>query len=159
MSFALRRGFPETSLRAVLTIKTPVVVSFRAYASKNKAKANQGAPQSETKGSHASPTSGLIPISQRALIDETAQAEYDKASIKMVAAVDWLRKEVAGIKARATGHVTPAILDPVRVTLPGDSKEHRLEEVATVGVRDGANLIVTPYEDNVCSHDFVYFLL
>ena len=153
MSFVLKRGFPGASLRVAQTLKTPVSLSLRTYASKNKGKTKQATFQSEIKGSHASSTSGLIPTSQRALADETAQAEYDKTSTKMVAAVDWLRKEVAGIKARATGHVTPAILDPVRVTLPDDSKEHRIEEVATVGVREGSNLIVTLYEDNVCSRE------
>ncbi|KAF8488075.1 ribosome recycling factor [Gautieria morchelliformis] len=147
MSFVLlRRGFVGRSIIAKWTIKTPVVLSFRSYASKNKGKAKQ-APQSDVKGSHATSTSGFIPTSQRALSDEAAQAEYDKTSTKMVAAVDWLRKEVAGITARAIGHVTPAILDSVKVILPENSKELRLEEVATVGVREGTNLLVTLYED------------
>ncbi|KAF8589118.1 ribosome recycling factor, partial [Ramaria rubella] len=97
-------------------------------------------------------TSGLIPTSQRALKDENSQAEYDKVSAKMVAAVDWLRKEVAGLKARGVGHVTPAILDPIKIVLPGSSKELRLEEVATVGVREGANLIITLFEDDNLKH-------
>lgn len=146
MSFVLKRGFVARNLRATRTIKPPVFLSFRAYASKNKAK---HASQAEVKGSHSTSTSGLIPNSQRALKDETAQSEYDKVATKMVAAVDWLRKEVAGIKARGLGHVTPVILDPVRLVLPENPKESRLEEFATVGVRDGSNLIVTLYEDKV----------
>jgi hypothetical protein len=152
MFFVSRRGLGGTCLRATRPTRAPILTSFRPYATKNKANAKHTLSQPEVKGSHATSTSGLIPTSKRALKDETAQAEYDKAATKMVAAVNWLKKEVAGIKARGLGHVTPAVLDPVRVVLPEDPKEHRLEEVASVGIRDGINLIVTLYEDTVRSY-------
>lgn len=147
MTFVLRRG--GAYLRATWSIKTPVAPLFRSYASKHKTNAKHSLLQSDAKGSHATSTSGLIPTSKRALKDETAQAEYDKAAAKMESAVDWLKKEVAGVKARGLGHVTPAILNPVRVVLPEDPRDYRLEEVATVGIRDGSSLIVTLYEDKV----------
>jgi ribosome recycling factor len=67
----------------------------------------------------------------------------------MHAAVDWYRKECAGVESRATGRVTPEVLDAVRVRLPGSDKELHLNEVATVGVRDGSTLLITIFEEDV----------
>jgi ribosome recycling factor len=67
----------------------------------------------------------------------------------MSSSIDWLRKETAGITARGIGQLTPAILDPVRVVVADSPKELRLEEVATVGIREGTNLIITLFEDEV----------
>jgi ribosome recycling factor len=67
----------------------------------------------------------------------------------MKTAVEWFRKECAGFETRASGRVTPALLSPVRVNLPGDTKEYRLEELATVGVREGSTLLVTLFEEGV----------
>ena len=68
----------------------------------------------------------------------------------MSAAVEWYRKEVAGLETRASGRVTPALLSPVRVELPGKGKDlARLEDVATVGVRDGSTLVITVFEEHV----------
>jgi hypothetical protein len=95
-------------------------------------------------------TATLIPGSQKKLTDESAIEEYEKAEKKMQAAVEWYRKEVAGLETRASGRVTPALLAPVRVTLPDSEGESlRLEEVATVGVREGSTLLVTVFDENV----------
>ena len=67
----------------------------------------------------------------------------------MKTAVDWFKKECAGFETRASGRVTPAVLSPVRVKLPGEDKEYRLEELATVGVREGSTLLVTLFEEGV----------
>lgn len=78
----------------------------------------------------------------------------------MKMAVDWFRKECQGFETRASGRVTPALLSPVRVKL--DEKEYRLEEVATVGVRDGSILMVTLFEEKVsrvASASLLYCLL
>ena len=61
-----------------------------------------------------------------------------------------------GLRAwRASGRVTPAVLAPVRVTVPenkgGDGRPHRLEELATVGVREGTTLLVTVFDEHVSS--------
>jgi hypothetical protein len=73
----------------------------------------------------------------------------------MANSVEWFRREVAQLDARASGRVTPQLLDSVRVSLPigaGASSapsKLRLEELATVGVRDGSSLVVTVFEPQV----------
>ncbi|KIJ63772.1 hypothetical protein HYDPIDRAFT_91603 [Hydnomerulius pinastri MD-312] len=108
---------------------------LRTYASKHKSKAMS--------------TETLIPASQQISASEGARAEYSKAEGKMSTAVEWYRKEVAGFETRASGRVTPALLAPVRVEAYGKKSDPvRLEEVATVGVKDGSMLIVTVFDEN-----------
>ncbi|KAG8216569.1 ribosome recycling factor domain-containing protein [Butyriboletus roseoflavus] len=65
----------------------------------------------------------------------------------MASAVDWFRKEVAAFETRASGRITPALLSPVRVeTRRGQAV--KLEEVATVGIKDGSVLIVTVFDEH-----------
>ena len=67
----------------------------------------------------------------------------------MSVAVDWFRKECAASEARALGRITPALLSPVRVKIPGMTKSLHLEEVATVGVREGTTMLVTLFDEHV----------
>jgi ribosome recycling factor len=68
----------------------------------------------------------------------------------MTTAVEWYRKEVAAFETRASGRITPALLAPVRVEAYGKGSEAvKLEEVATVGIKDGSLLIVTVFDENV----------
>lgn len=67
----------------------------------------------------------------------------------MQGSVEWYRKECAMVEARASGRITPALLSPVRVKLPDTTNEFKLEEVATVGVRDGSILLITVFDENV----------
>jgi ribosome recycling factor len=67
----------------------------------------------------------------------------------MQASIDWFRKECSSVEARASGRVTPALLSSVRVRLPDSNTDMRLEEVATVGVREGSTLIITIFEEDV----------
>lgn len=94
-------------------------------------------------------TDALVPGSQQ----KAAGAEYARAEEKMKGAVDRFRKEVATLEVRASGRVTPAILAPVRVTVPenkgGDGLPRRLDELATVGVREGTTLLVTVFDEHV----------
>lgn len=91
-------------------------------------------------------TDTLIPGSKRILAGE----EYFKAEEKMKGVLDRFKKEVAELETRASGRVTPAVLAPVRVVLPhSEGKGVRLEEVATVGVREGTTLIITVFEESV----------
>lgn len=106
--------------------------SYRTYASKSKSKQS---------------TATLVPGSQQKLTDPAAVEEYGKAEQKMATAVAWYAKEVSQLETRASGRVTPALLAPVRVTLEG--APFRLEDVATVGVREGSTLIVTVFEEHV----------
>lgn len=111
-------------------------ILHRTYASKTKA----------TKS-----TATLIPGSQQKLTDDAAIEEYEKAEKKMQTAVEWYRKEVTGLETRASGRVTPALLSPVRVELPDSKGElFRLEDLATIGVREGSTLLVTVFEEHVC---------
>ena len=109
-------------------------------------------------------TASLTPGSQQALIDPAAREEYARADAKMAASLEWFRREVAQLEARASGRVTPRLLAPVRVSLSvapsasgagagagsgSGAQKARLEDVATVGVRDGSTLIVTVFDPQV----------
>jgi ribosome recycling factor len=118
-------------------------------------------------GSHATFSSKRAPIttmslkpgSQQVVTDPAAQDELMRAAAKMVASVEWFRREVAQLEARAIGRITPQLLSPVRVVLPDgssprwgkgeDARGVRLEELATVGVRDGSSLVVTVFDSQV----------
>ena len=92
-------------------------------------------------------TDDLVPASQRVV----SSPDYKNTESKMQGVLEWFRKEVAALETRATGRVTPAVLSPVRVKLPDaeDARGVRLEEVATVGVKDGTTLLVTVFEEHV----------
>jgi ribosome recycling factor len=91
----------------------------------------------------------LVPGSQQPITDEAARAEYAKTEEKMKAVVEWYRKECAEVETRSSGRVTPNILSPVRVLLPNDPHEYKLEDLATVGVKDGSLLLVTLFQEEV----------
>ncbi|SJL16645.1 uncharacterized protein ARMOST_20172 [Armillaria ostoyae] len=91
-------------------------------------------------------TSSLKPGSQQPLTKPADIAEHEKCEEKMKSSVEWLRRDCADASARAAGRVTPALLANVRV------KEQRLEEVATVGVRDGSMLVVTAFDEENLKH-------
>ena len=115
---------------------------------KEKEKVQDEAPQRDgKKGSKGVSTDSLVPASQRI----AASPEYKGTESKMQGVLDWFRKEVAALETRATGRVTPAVLSPVRVKLPesSDGRGVRLEEIATVGVKEGTTLLVTVFEEHV----------
>jgi len=131
----------------------------RAYASK-KAKYGSNVERETTSGSKRGPitTTSLTPGSQQVLSDPAAREEHARASAAMANSVEWFRREVAQLDARASGRVTPQLLDPVRILLSPTTHEVgetsapskvRLEELATVGVRDGSSLVVTVFEPQV----------
>ncbi|PFH46795.1 hypothetical protein AMATHDRAFT_77506 [Amanita thiersii Skay4041] len=104
-------------------------------------------------------TSTLIPGSQQPLTSEASREEYARAETSMRTAVEWYRKECAAAESRANGRVTPNVLAPVRVKVSGNAREGvvesaggglgvRLEQVATVGVRDGTMLLVTVFDEH-----------
>ena len=114
-------------------ISPRLVAGSRSYATKGKTKS----------------TATFVPGSKQPITDEAARQEYEKAETTMKTAAEWFRKECASSEARASGRVTPALLSPVRVKLPSAEKEYKLEELATVGVRDGTTLLVTLFDENV----------
>lgn len=125
-----------TSFKAIPGQKVPpsIVTVSRTYASKSKTRS----------------TAELVPGSQQPLTTEEARSEYKKTQTKMLSTVEWYRKEVAAFEMRANGRVTPALLAPIRIEAQGkDSEPLKLEEVATVGVKDGSMLVVTVFDENV----------
>lgn len=143
---------------------TVTVTKFvqRAYASK---KAKHGSDATPSGSKHGPiTTASLTPGSQQVLSDPAEREEHARASAAMTSSVEWFRREVAQLDARASGRVTPQLLDPVRVSLaPATHKEGatpspsapskvRLEELATVGVRDGSSLVVTVFEPQNLKH-------
>jgi ribosome recycling factor len=119
----------QCAIRPVFVSQRPLFQ--RSYATKGKAKS----------------TAQLVPGSQQPITDEAALAEYKKAEATMTSAVDWFRKECQGLETRASGRVTPALLSPVRVKLK--DRDYKLEEIATVGVRDNSILLVTIFDEKV----------
>lgn len=130
----------------------PLLISRRLYASKSKGSSKASKEKEfEKTGNKRAPvsTNSFIPGSKLRITD-AAQEEYGKCESKMKSAVEWYRKEVGGLETRAAGRVTPALLSPVRVVLPDRGSDSiRLEEIATVGVKDGSTLIVTVFEESV----------
>jgi ribosome recycling factor len=158
-----------TPLPSLLSTTT---ATRRAYASNKKAKHGQKGNDESTLHTHHAPskrarapiaTTSLTPGSQQTLTDPAAREEFARADAKMAGCVEWLRREVSQLEARASGRVTPQLLAPVRVSVSsvGPSaasaasasseakKGARLEELATVGVRDGTTLIVTVFDPQV----------
>ncbi|KAI0360534.1 ribosome recycling factor [Trametes cingulata] len=137
------------------TCSTACCSCGHAAAKKSKDKGKEREKERETEAASSKKSKGvatdaLIPASQRIVSSE----EYKKAEGKMQTALEWFRKEVAALETRATGRVTPALLAPVRVKVPGaaDSRGVRLEEVATVGVKEGTTLLVTVFEEHTLKY-------
>ena len=167
MSSLLRhQSLRLASIAQITSHRTPLTSLLlttprRAYASKKakqktKTTAKHGHDETESPPLPASKrapiaTAFLTPGSQRALVDPAARDELARADAKMAASVEWLRREVAQLEARASGRVTPQLLAPVRVSLESSSgaRKAQLEEIATVGVRDGSSLIVTVFDPQV----------
>ena len=147
-----RGAFPLVRQRVLFTstasaLSTPILLYTRSYASKSKKHNSSSKFDGQKHGTVT--TDQLLPGSQLR-IPESALGEYQKCEERMVAAVEWYRKEVAKMENRASGRVTPEILAPVLVKIPGRGTNGvRIEEVATVGVKDGSVLIVTVFEDSV----------
>lgn len=88
-------------------------------------------------------------------ISVTATSEEDEvinqASRKMDTTFDWFKREVAQMESRVSGRVVPSLLDPVRVKLKeAGGAAVRLDQVSTVGVRDGNTLVITLFDEAVC---------
>jgi hypothetical protein len=166
----LTRPTPLPSLLTTTT-NTTTTTPRRAYASNKKAKHGPKGSNESTLHTHTHAskrarapiaTTSLTPGSQQTLTDPTAREEFARADAKMAGCVEWLRREVSQLEARASGRVTPQLLAPVRVSVSAvggpstaasassDAKKAvRLEEIATVGVRDGTTLIVTVFDPQV----------
>ncbi|KAI0070533.1 ribosome recycling factor [Panus rudis PR-1116 ss-1] len=133
-----------------------VYVQFRNYA--KKPKRSQQVEEEDASGGKGGKnkskvsTDTLVPGSQRIQADPL----YVQLEDKLKGISERFRKEVAAMETRASGRITPAVLAPVRVQLPdhagADGKGARLEELATVGVRDGTTLLVTAFEERTLKY-------
>jgi len=166
---------PPSPLTRAYASKKPKTKQQQKHEGSRNPDAESESPQSSSSsspspGSKRAPvsTASLTPGSQQALTDPAARDECARADARMATCVEWFRREVARLEARASGRVTPRLLDPVRVSgvaplsasLASSSsssssgqgagaKKVQLEEVATVGVRDGSTLIVTVFDPQV----------
>ncbi|KAF8552465.1 ribosome recycling factor [Imleria badia] len=145
MSFSLLRQLARrTGTRLPATVQVDsrhVCLSLSLHAVRRLPASRTYASKSKFKS-----TASFVPGSQQLFESEEARAEYAKTETKMNTAVDWYRKEVAAFEARASGRVTPALLTPVRVE-KSRGQAVKLEEVATVGIKDGSVLIVTVFDE------------
>ncbi|CAE6479458.1 unnamed protein product [Rhizoctonia solani] len=85
-------------------------------------------------------------------ISAAATSEEDEvinqASHKMDTTFEWFKREVAQMESRVSGRVVPSLLDPVRVKLKeGGGTAVRVDQVSTVGVRDGNTLVITLFDE------------
>lgn len=83
------------------------------------------------------------------ITDESARQEYAKCEAAMKASTDYFRKDCVTAENRALGRVTPALLSSVKVKSPENPNGVRLEELATVGVREGSTLLITLFNEHV----------
>ena len=144
----------------IFTLPASALLRTRGYASKSSSKNQSKATKALLKSSkfdgekHGTVTTDQLLPGSRLRIAESALGEYRRFEEKMVVAVEWYRKEVAKMETRVSGRVTPEILAPVSVKIPGrGANGARIEEVATVGVKDGSVLVVTVFEDSVSDFD------
>lgn len=123
------------SSRQSLPHRTPHTILLRGYATKHKAVA----------------TSQLKPLSEQPITDPASLAEYEKTEGKVTTAVDWFRRECTALETRASGRVTANMLDGVKVGGIPDYGDERakLQEIATIGVKDGEVLVVTAFDEHV----------
>ncbi|KAF8719086.1 hypothetical protein AX14_009423 [Amanita brunnescens Koide BX004] len=149
VNIALRRTrlVPRNQLTA--TSSTIRYASSRPKG-KDKAAKNGDDPTKESKPKEKlKSTASLIPGSQQPIVDEAAREEYAKAESTMHTSVEWFRKECTEAGSRANGRITPALLKPVRVKMAGVEGTVCLDQVATVGVREGTTLIVTVFDETM----------
>ncbi|KIK70116.1 hypothetical protein GYMLUDRAFT_187719 [Collybiopsis luxurians FD-317 M1] len=155
-SSPLRSSFYINHSRARILTQPSIIIRAYAKAAKAGKDKKAGKEEKETKieksGKGPKSTATLVPGSQQPITDPAAKEEYAKAEQRMAAAVEWFRKECAAVEARASGRVTPAVLSPVRVTFPKNDQTFRLEEISTVGVRNGSELLITVFEEESLKH-------
>ena len=144
---AVARSLSHQTVARRVSLATQQKRSYAKPAKKSKDKGKERDEPPQKKGGKGVSTDDLVPASQRVV----SSPDYKNTESKMQGVLEWFRKEVAALETRATGRVTPAVLAPVRVKLPDseDTRGVRLEEVATVGVKDGTTLLVTVFEEHV----------
>ncbi|KAG8743211.1 hypothetical protein FRC10_000282 [Ceratobasidium sp. 414] len=142
--------------RALAQKVSPSAISYRNYAkSHRKGASSVDAPVPNATDTHtdfAPPRGSKRHKSQHEDITPSALSEEDEAihqaNQKMGTTLEWYKRELAQMETRASGRVMPSLLDPVRVRLKsGGGAVSKLEEVATVGVKEGNVLVITVFDE------------
>ncbi|KAG8686208.1 hypothetical protein FRC08_012685 [Ceratobasidium sp. 394] len=153
--FTLRYRAPLAS-RTLVHRASSISIIYRNYAkSHRKGASSVDAPAPDVTDTHtdfAPPRGSKRHKAQHEDITPNALSEEDEviqqASQKMDATLEWYKRELAQMETRASGRVMPSLLDPVRVRLKsGGGAVSRLDEVATVGVKDGNVLVITVFDE------------
>jgi ribosome recycling factor len=92
--------------------------------------------------------STMIPASQRQVSDELL-TDFEVMKERMTAVVEQFRLAVKEASKKADGKVSPDLLKSVKVRMPTTGKMVPIDDVATVGVRDGIALVVTVFDEAV----------
>ncbi|KDQ08753.1 hypothetical protein BOTBODRAFT_37615 [Botryobasidium botryosum FD-172 SS1] len=157
---AARTTVLRTPLPATPTPRLLTTSSVRLYASKKGAKASRHARQQHHEEDDADddlPVTKVVSgkgkgkkgVEEIVPGGEDVVESLEKSETKMKGAVEWFRKEVAMLESRGSGRVTPAYLDPVRVVAYKDAPPVKLQEIATIGVKEGSTLVVTVFEESM----------
>lgn len=105
--------------------------------------------KSSKKGSKSSSSDASEEVAEAPPFD--FDALFRGVEDKMSHSVEHFSKEVAVLENRASGRVNAALLEPVRVSA-GDGPKRKLNELATIGVKEGNVLVVTVFEESVSAH-------
>ena len=151
MAFYFRRALGTNLL---LTPRIPLTVaSRRCYAKGKNASKRSSSYESATTDAPSTTVSSkggkvveVIPGSRNQFGPEFRE-EWEKANTKMAASTEWFRREAGTLETQGSGRVMPSLLDSVKVTITNGTNPVRLQEVATVGVKDGTTFVVTVFEE------------
>ena len=162
LASALRTRLAPGALRHAPAVGSSArVACTQLFIARYKSKKTKGAevvdtPPPAPPGKRDNSTVNLVPGSQLKVGTEEGEAAFEETEDKMKAALEHLRKEFATMELQGSGRVTPAILDPVRVELPDvPGSGPRLNEVATIGVREGTTLLISVYDEAVCQPQLI----
>jgi ribosome recycling factor len=84
------------------------------------------------------------------ILNPPEQVIFNATEVRMKKILENFRKDAKDMEFRTSGKVTSDLLSPVRIPME-DGKLVKLEDVATVGVRDGTALVITVFDDTVSS--------
>ncbi|KAG9123510.1 hypothetical protein FRC07_014843 [Ceratobasidium sp. 392] len=142
--------------RTIAQRASSVAIAHRSYAkSHRKGASSVNTPVPEVTATHTdfAPTRGSKRHkSQHEDISPIALSEEDElihqAGQKMGATLEWYKRELAQMETRVSGRVMPSLLDPVRVKIKSSGgATSKLDEVATIGVKDGNVLVITVFDE------------
>lgn len=121
--------------------------TLRTYASRKRHGATVDYSRPPRDNSGKIDVSKLVPGSKMKM-NPPEQALFESTEVEIKQILELCKRDLKELEFRASGRVTPELLSPVRVQVLG-KKPCRLEELATVGVRDGTTLVITVFDESV----------